>query len=136
MTAPRELGFWTLLQRSLRLRCPVCGEGRIFGGWLKMNPKCSHCEFRFEREPGYFLGSIYFNYGLTALLVTILFFSLNLGAGVKADALLWSLTAFCVIFPLWFFRYARALWLGMDQYFDPHQPGSQQSQAVHRVKEP
>ena len=28
-------------------------------------------------------------------------------------------TAFCVLFPLWFFRYARSLWLGFDYYFDP-----------------
>jgi hypothetical protein len=27
--------------------------------------------------------------------------------------------AFCLLFPLWFFRYARSLWLGLDYYFDP-----------------
>jgi hypothetical protein len=27
--------------------------------------------------------------------------------------------AFVVLFPIWFFRYARALWLGFDQYMDP-----------------
>jgi hypothetical protein len=33
--------------------------------------------------------------------------------------MLWPLAAFCVFFPLWFFRYARSLWLAFDEYFDP-----------------
>ena len=32
--------------------------------------------------------------------------------------LLWSAAAFCVVFPMWFFRYARSLWLGMDHFVD------------------
>ena len=27
--------------------------------------------------------------------------------------------AFVVLFPTWFFRYARSLWLGFDQFIDP-----------------
>ena len=39
--------------------------------------------------------------------------------GICLVALLVSATAFCVLFPLWFFRYARSFWLGLDYYFDP-----------------
>ena len=63
--------FWTLLGRCLRLRCPLCGQGKLFDGLLKMRASCSHCGLKFEREPGFFLGSIYFNYGLTALVVVV-----------------------------------------------------------------
>lgn len=84
-----------------------------------MYPNCTHCGLQYQREPGYFLGSIYFNYGLTALIITVVFFALFLGFDVPADWLLWPLTAFCFFFPLWFFRYARSLWLAFDQYFDP-----------------
>ena len=41
-----------------------------------MNADCDHCHLHYEREPGYFLGSIYINYGLTALLVTLFYFAL------------------------------------------------------------
>lgn len=109
----------TILWRSLRLRCPRCGEGRLFTGWLSMHERCPHCDFPFARGPGYFLGSIYFNYGLTALISTATYLGLFLGAGVDPDRLLWFVLAFCVLFPLWFFRYARSLWVGFDQYFDP-----------------
>jgi len=74
---------------------------------------------KFQREPGYFLGSIYFNYGLTALLCTVAYLALFLATEVSSEWMLGSLLAFSVLFPLWFFRYSRSLWLGMDQYFDP-----------------
>ncbi len=115
------MSFSNILARSLRLRCPQCGQGPLFAGWLRMHPRCEHCGLAFQREPGFFLGAIYFNYGLTALIITASFFGLYLGAGIQPNVLLWPLTAFCVLFPLWFFRYARALWLGFDQYWDPRE---------------
>lgn len=84
-----------------------------------MYPSCDRCGLKFQREPGYFLGSIYFNYGLTALLVTVAYFVGYFGTSLAPAYLLWGLTAFCLFFPLWFFRYARSLWLGWDHYFDP-----------------
>ncbi|GIZ08989.1 hypothetical protein FUMI01_17160 [Flavobacterium sp. UMI-01] len=30
-----------------------------------MHSHCSHCHFKFEKEPGYFFGAMYMNYGLT-----------------------------------------------------------------------
>ena len=111
-----------IVQRALTLRCPHCGRGRLFRTWIHMWPACEGCGLKFQREPGYFLGSIYFNYGLTAAMITAAFFSLYLGFDISPDRLLWPLTAFCVIFPLWFFRYARSLWLAFDEYFDPRSP--------------
>lgn len=109
----------TILARSLRLRCPACGQGRMFAGWLTMNSHCSKCDFKFEREPGYFLGAIYVNYGLTTLVTGVWYTVAAFGYGVDPDVLIWPLASFCLAFPLWFFRYARSLWLGMDYYFDP-----------------
>lgn len=84
-----------------------------------MVPHCEICGLDFRQEPGFYLGSIYFNYGLTALIVTVAYFTLYFATDLPGTALLVGLTAFCVLFPLWFFRYARSLWLGFDQYFDP-----------------
>lgn len=30
-----------------------------------MNEYCQHCNFKFEKEPGYFFGAMYVNYGLS-----------------------------------------------------------------------
>lgn len=83
-----------------------------------MHKKCSECGLDLEREPGFYLGSIYFNYGLTALAVVAVYVpAVAMGHG-RNPPLLWGTLAFCVVFPLWFFRYARSLWLGMDHYWD------------------
>src|SRR5262245_29145485 len=111
--------LWRLFWRSCRLRCPACGQGRTFRGMFSMHERCDHCGLKFLREPGYFLGSIYFNYGLTTLIVMVTYLTLFLTTEISPELLLWGLAAFCVLFPLWFFRHARALWLGMDLYFDP-----------------
>jgi len=84
-----------------------------------MNERCRHCGFKYEREPGYFLGSIYVNYGLTAIISTIVYIGLRFGAGWPNVWVLGPLLVFCIVFPLFFFRYARAYWLAMDCYFDP-----------------
>src|SRR5690348_13144551 len=50
-----------ILLRSLRLRCPACGDGRIYRRLVRMRPGCSHCGLVYEREQGYFVGAIYIN---------------------------------------------------------------------------
>ncbi len=84
-----------------------------------MNPRCAFCQLRYEREPGYFLGSIYINYGVTAVLVTIGYMGLVLSEIASPQAALWIVAAFAFVFPIWFFRYVRSLWLGFDNFWDP-----------------
>lgn len=83
-----------------------------------MHAACDVCGTDFRREPGFYLGSIYFNYGLTALVVTATYVAAQILGQGRNQKLLWGAAAFCVLFPLWFFRYARSLWLGMDHYVD------------------
>ncbi|HEX4130283.1 MAG TPA: DUF983 domain-containing protein [Pirellulales bacterium] len=112
----------TILLRSLRLRCPRCGRGKLFRGWFTMPERCATCGLRYEREPGYFLGSIYFNYGVTALVVTAAFFLLYFTTDIDSHVLIKGLAFFCLVFPIWFFRWARSLWMAFDELFDPRQP--------------
>lgn len=84
-----------------------------------MHAKCSECGLRFERAPGYFLGSAYVNYGIVALSLTVLYMGLHFGAEISNEVLSGPLVAYCVILPLFLFRYARSWWLAMDCYMDP-----------------
>lgn len=113
--------FWKLLGRALRLRCPFCGIGKLFRSWLGMHAACPHCGQRFEREPGFFLGSIYINYGLTSLIVAIAYPLLLFNGIVAETPLLVGALAFVVLFPLLLFPWARSLWLGFDQWRDPRE---------------
>lgn len=31
------------MRRGLAARCPACGEGRLFAGYLRVAPQCAHC---------------------------------------------------------------------------------------------
>ena len=115
-----------MVSRAWRLRCPSCGQGKLFKNLFRMHPDCDTCKLHYEREPGYFLGSIYINYGLTALLVTLFYFALFFGGWTSPTASLWIVTAFAFVFPFFFFRYARSLWLGFDHFWDP-MPGDPNS---------
>jgi uncharacterized protein (DUF983 family) len=118
-TARRSQPFVVLLYRAARLRCPACGQARIFRGWFAMNESCPACGRRFQRDAGYFLGSIYFNYAVTGLLVVVMYFAMYFGDVLTNEQRLGVLAVFVVVFPAWFFRYARALWMAADEYLDP-----------------
>ena len=83
-----------------------------------MYATCDHCRLKYERAPGYFLGSAYINYGVTAVVLTVIYVTLALGRGVENRDLYIPMGALVILFPLFFFRYARSLWLAMDCYFD------------------
>jgi hypothetical protein len=85
-----------------------------------MNTKCPNCGFPFQRESGFYLGAIYFNYGFTALAVAIAYPALVLSGCLSPNGALAVCMAFVVVFPLFFFRFARSLWLGFDEFIDPH----------------
>jgi len=111
--------YGTAANRALRLRCPRCGQGKLFRGLITMYPECTNCHLRYERAPGYFLGSTYVNYGFIALTMTVMYMGLHFGADISNETLAAPLIAYCLIVPLILFRYARSWWLAMDCYLDP-----------------
>ena len=51
--------MWPALRRGLGNRCPFCGEGKVFAGYLAIVPECSHCHaplglLRADDAPPYF----------------------------------------------------------------------------------
>lgn len=56
---PERRPFLTGLLRGLRGRCPHCGAGALFGGYLKVAPACAACGhdlslYRADDGPAYF----------------------------------------------------------------------------------
>lgn len=110
---------WRILGRILLLRCPRCGASPVYTGMFTMRSTCRGCSLRFEREPGYFIGAIYLNYGLTAGLMIGGYFALERFTSLEPASLLMVCAAVGVVVPILFFRHARLLWLGVDLYIDP-----------------
>jgi uncharacterized protein (DUF983 family) len=67
----------------LNEKCPKCSEGYVFKqnvSLLKlpiMNDGCDKCNYRYDREPGYFLGAMYISYGFAVLQGVITFLILH-----------------------------------------------------------
>lgn len=116
-----------VMGRGLRLRCPGCGEGRVFDGLFRMGARCPACGLEFEREPGYFVGAIYINYGLTVLSALAGYFVLEawLAPPVGWQLAVWA--PFTVLFPLGSYRYSKTLWLALDHLVDPAPPRAERS---------
>jgi hypothetical protein len=50
--------------------------------------------------------------------VTVGYFAGYFFTNIPNNVLLGGLLAFILLFPLWFFRYARSLWMCFDELFD------------------
>lgn len=113
-----------ILIAGIRLKCPRCGRGPVFFGFFKMHPECPRCHLRFEREQGFFVGAIYLNYGATVAIAVPGFFILDYLTAITLfqQLLLWG--AFALLFPLFFFRYSRSLWLSLVYMFIPEETPS------------
>lgn len=84
-----------------------------------MQTECAECGFKFEREPGFYLGSVYINYGAGSLVAGFSYVLLVFGLGWPQREVLFGCLAFAVLFPVWFHRYARAIFLAIDCYVHP-----------------
>ena len=90
----------------------------MFCGVWKTRPRCPTCDLKYERESGFFVGSMYFAYflGVIALLpLAIVLFSWGWNAWVVG---LCAEVQLLILSPL-LFRYSRVLWLHLDQCLDP-----------------
>ena len=47
MTTPSAL---TPVTRGLRRKCPACGNGKLFAGYLKLKPECPQCGEAFNHD--------------------------------------------------------------------------------------
>ncbi len=114
-----SVGAGSLRARALRLRCPWCGGGRLFRGWLRMEPRCRSCGLRYEREAGYFLGSIYLNYGVAIVVGLALHLVLEAVWHLPLSHQVPAIAAAVLLLAFGTFRHARALWLAFDLACDP-----------------
>ncbi len=117
--------FGRVLRCAWRLRCPNCGWGRLFGGWLRMLRHCPDCGLAYYRESGYFLGAMIINYVGTAFLVTTLYLSFLLLPDLTSlsfEAKITAWLACAVLLSLALMRHSYSFWLAMDFWIEPWEP--------------
>jgi uncharacterized protein (DUF983 family) len=104
--------FLRVLRCSARLVCPACERGKMFRSFFVMHVRCPVCGVIFERDAGEVTGGMAINAVLTATLAvcgaTSAFFT-----DIPIAPLLTILVIATIVFPLWFYRHARAFWTGI-----------------------
>ena len=112
-------------------RCPSCGEGAVFSGLYQMNETCPACQYRFEREDGYFLGAMVISYfvGGFSAVPTLIYFIFGAGWEPLQATLLSCVQIVLGNPPL--FHFSRLAWLHMDR--EVSRRAFEQDQAGNRV---
>jgi hypothetical protein len=113
-----------LLLRGLVRRCPRCGGGKLFTGWLKMRPRCPRCGMCFEREEGFFLGAYVVNFGVM-ILALALFIAIGVAVTLPdppPGKLALGGMAVGVFVPIFFYPMSRTVWSAIDLMMKPLEP--------------
>jgi uncharacterized protein (DUF983 family) len=109
------------LKAILRQRCPHCLQGGVFNGFLSMRSTCPLCGITYEREQGYFLMAMFVGYVFDLFLCAPLVVWLLINEAPLSWYLV-SLPICLIVFAQPVFRYARVVWMHLDELLDPRRP--------------
>ncbi|MEW5675831.1 DUF983 domain-containing protein [Flavobacterium enshiense] len=108
----------SVLLNILGEKCPKCGKGKVFAekGNIfllrlpKMNASCSHCHHKFEKEPGYFFGSMFVSYAV-AVGEMVLFFLIANQFIESYLTIVVLIGILAIVMSTFNFRFSRMLWI-------------------------
>jgi len=114
----------SMLYAIVNGKCPQCRQGDIFSGTIfgfniqRTNYSCSHCEFRFEIEPGYFYAAMYISYAMNMIeMITMGFGTYYASGGMLDFDAIWIYVAVILIGSILLsplnYRYSRILLLNL-----------------------
>ena len=110
-----------LIRRGVNLRCPECGQGKLYSAPFRMCTSCEFCGLVYEREQGYFVGAIYVNVIVTeSLLLGSLLIYVLLARDIS-ETIIAILIVLAVILPLAFFHHSRSIWMSVDHIINPRE---------------
>ncbi|MEA2710550.1 MAG: hypothetical protein QOF78_3151 [Phycisphaerales bacterium] len=139
---PEPPRAWRYIRRALHLRCPECGISPIFVparkvrslfDWFRPLDGCPRCGYAYEREQGYFLLAVWgLNYGLIAGIGVIMGLIIQHKYRPGLWSPWWLMLAWMPVASFLFARHAKALFLALDHYLDPHVAGKLPPRAADR----
>ena len=117
------------IRRALRLRCPECGESRIFkpwratrslDDWFRPLDGCPNCQYQYEPEEGYFLVATWvMNYAVVVGFGFLMAFLLEV---FWSPPLLVEVAVVILPMPilsLMLVRHSKSVFIAIDHFFEP-----------------
>ena len=107
-------------------KCPQCNEGDFFHShpynlnkFGKKHYSCEECDLKFEREPGFFFGSMYISYGLGVGLFLLLWFVKSIFfPEMSAEQMIVLMMIFQIVFAPLNLYLSKLIWLNLFVKFD------------------
>ena len=133
--------FFILLQKNLNMsnnntslakamfgmKCPKCRQGDLFEtptlSFKKpfdMPDHCDVCGQKFEPEPGFYFGSMFISYIMTAFFSLIVIGLCIFVFDLSINMSLLILVLLMVVLFIWVFRFSRSVWINLMVKYDPN----------------
>ena len=101
-------------------KCTRCHQGDIFEDknpyhlrkMFEMHKTCSHCNLKYEQEPGYFVGAMYVSYALTVGWF-IIWFTVQQFMKLETAVFLIAFAVFIIAVTPFTLRWSRIIWLNI-----------------------
>jgi uncharacterized protein (DUF983 family) len=108
----------TLFRRATLLRCPRCGQAPLFRAGYTTYRRCSVCQWRFEREAGYWTGAMALNLVVTEFLIAAIAIPLAASGAPVVPLLIFGVPV-AILLPVLFYWHAKAYWIALDFLIHP-----------------
>src|SRR5262245_63903662 len=109
------------LRTFFKLRCPVCGKGKLFRGYLDTPERCPECGYYFMRETGYFLPHAPISYLGIVFVAFLVWAILHFVFGMESDfVVLAAMIGVAGAVASWSNRYTKMMWILIDLWL--HSP--------------
>ncbi len=107
------------LSPILKGKCPQCKKGNVFnlnGNLLllrvpEMNERCEKCNFKFEKEPGFFFGAMFVSYALAVAQFVIFFMIFYVILNKSPSFTFFGIVLITLLSSTLNFRLSRILWI-------------------------
>lgn len=116
---PDQFYIFMLILSILKGKCPSCKKSKIFNSKESrllfkiptMNERCNKCNYKFEREPGFFFGAMFVSYALAAAeFITFSIISYFI-LGMSLMATFFGVVLLAIIMSSINFRLSRIIWI-------------------------
>ncbi|TJY34672.1 DUF983 domain-containing protein [Pontimicrobium aquaticum] len=104
---------------ALNCKCPKCKSNNIFnykGNILlfrmpKMNERCGNCNYKFEKETGFFFGAMFVSYALAVAQMVVSLVLFWYFFDLSPLRVFFIITVIAVLLSTFNFRLSRSIWI-------------------------
>lgn len=114
------------LYSIFKMKCPRCQEGDFFISHPydlrnagNTHEKCSNCELKYSKEPGFYYGAMYVSYGLTVALFVAMWVSFNLFfENISVGIQIFLIISTTVLLTPYIYALSKIIWINIFIKYD------------------